>query len=240
MIPTCSPSPLNRFVDLLERTAACQPEKNRGQMIVGITGERAHLVDGALSDDLPLPDDAEALTHLLRDFERMSAHQNRNAVVAHAPEHVFDQPCATRIEADHRLVHRDGARTVQKRGAHHEALLHPMREAFDELVLPASELEQIQHFVNAIHDAIAVETVQPSVEPEELSGGELFVDEWTIGNEAEGALGELGLLRDVMAVDVDASGGGLQQPGDHAQRGGLAGAVRTEEAMNLAGLHIEI
>ena len=90
-----------------------------------------------LRDDPSLQDDADAVAHLLRHFERVRAHQDRDAVLAHAPEHVLDQPRAARIEADHRLVHGDRARPVQERGAHDEPLLHAVREALDQLVLPS-------------------------------------------------------------------------------------------------------
>ena len=40
-------------------------------------------------------------------------------------------------------------------------------------------------------------------------------------------------------TEIDA-GIGLEQPDDHAQRGGLAGAVRPEQGVELAGAHGEI
>jgi len=39
---------------------------------------------------------------------------------------------------------------------------------------------------------------------------------------------------------MDRAGVGPRQPGDHAQRRGLAGAVRSEQRIKLAGAHGEI
>ena len=79
------------------------------------------------------------------DFERVRAHQDRDAVLAHAAEDVLDQPRAARVEADHRLVDQHRPRPVQERRAHHQPLLHAVREALDQLVLPARELEELEH-----------------------------------------------------------------------------------------------
>ncbi len=44
---------------------------------------------------------------------------------------------------------------------------------------------------------------------------------------------------DVVAVELDAAAVGLDQAGDHVEHGGLAGAVRAEQADRLAAAHIE-
>ena len=134
------------LVDLLQAAAAGQPQEHLGQLLrSGSPAERAQLVHRAARDDLALQDDADAIAHLLRDLERVRAHQDRDAALAHAPEHVLDQARAARIEADHRLVDEHRPRPVQERGAHDEPLLHAVREALDELVLPSRQLEELEH-----------------------------------------------------------------------------------------------
>src|SRR5438105_11132031 len=208
-------------------------------MIVGTARELPNLIDRPLRDDLALENDAETLTHLLRDLEGVRAHEDRDASPAHAPEDVLDQARAARVQADHRLVNGHRTRPMEKRSAHHEPLLHAVREAFDQLVLPAPQLEQIEHLVDAIHDAVAVETVESRVKLEELSRGELLVDERAIRDEAERGFRELGLLRDVMAVDLNASRRRLEQPRNHPERRRLAGAVRTQLAVDPAPQAVE-
>ena len=46
-------------------------------------------------------------------------------------------------------------------------------------------------------------------------------------------------LRDVVAVELDRAAIGLDQPGDHVEHRGLAGAVRAEQADGFAAAHID-
>ena len=160
-------------------------------------------------------------------------------MLAHPPEDGLDEPRAARIEADHRLVDEHGARPVQKRGGHDQTLLHAVREALDELVLPARELEHLEHLVHALGHAVAVHAVEPAVKAQELPRRELLVDERPIGNEPERGLGGLGAGRQIVAVDEHAAGRRPQQPGDHPDGRRLSGAVRSQETVNLTRLDVE-
>src|SRR6185295_2932793 len=73
-----------------------------------------------------------------------------------------------------------------------------------------------------------------AVEAQELAGGELLVDEGAIRDEAQRGLGHLGLPRQVVAVDDDASRGRLEQTRDDADGRRLARAVGTQETVDLA------
>ncbi|BCB85639.1 hypothetical protein Psuf_029520 [Phytohabitans suffuscus] len=46
-------------------------------------------------------------------------------------------------------------------------------------------------------------------------------------------------LGDVLAVEQDPAGGGLDQPVDHAEHRGLATARRSDEDHELAGAHLQ-
>ena len=156
-------------------------------------------------------------------------------------EHVLDQPGAARIETHHRLVDQHRARAVEEGRAHHEALLHAVGEALDQLVLPAARARRgrASPWTRSL-DAVAVHAVQAAVKAQELAGGELLVDERAVGDEAEGGLGRLGVVREVVPVrSTMRPDGGLQQPGDHADRRRLAGTVRTEEAVDLSRRHLD-
>ena len=43
-----------------------------------------------------------------------------------------------------------------------------------------------------------------------------------------------------LAVEPDRSGIGLQQSGQHVEEGGFAGAVRTDQAVQHVGMHIQV
>ena len=59
------------------------------------------------------------------------------------------------------------------------------------------------------------------------------------GMNPSAAFAASGSRREIVTVDDDAAGSRLQQPGDHADARRLAGAVRTEEAVNLPGRHAQ-
>src|SRR5262249_51058568 len=121
----------------------------------------------------------------------------------------------------------------------YEHLLHAVRKAFDQLVLPPSQLEQLEHLGDARGDVRVIEPVEPGVEAQELPRGQLFVDERPVGNEAERRFRLLRLDREIVAVHQNPPGGRLQQSRDHPDRRRLARAVRAEEAVDLPRLDRE-
>ncbi len=163
-------------------------------------GHRAQLVDRPAGDDLALQDDADAIAHLLRHFERVRAHENRDAVLAHALEDALDELRAARIQPDHRLVDEHRLRPMQKRRTHDEPLLHAVREALDQLVLPAAELEEVEHLAHPLAQAVAVHAVEPRMKAQKFSGRQLLVDVGPVGNEAERRFRGFGARREIVAV----------------------------------------
>src|SRR4029079_6843476 len=77
------------------------------------------------------------------------------------------------------------------------------------------------------------------MEAQELTRGELLVNERTIRDEPQRRLRQLRINGDVVAVHDDATRGWFQQPRDHAQRRGLAGTIGSEKTVYLTGLHVE-
>src|SRR6185436_2644910 len=183
--PGRSRKPSDDLVDFLQAAAAGELQEDFREVIVRAVAHRADVGYRAARDDLALQDDADPVAHLLRDLQRVRAHQDADAALRHPAEDVLDQARSARIEADHRLVHDHRLRAMEEGGAHHEALLHAVGEALDELVLPAPELEELQHLGHARADAVPIESEQAAVEAKEFSGRELLVDVRTIGNETE-------------------------------------------------------
>ena len=120
-----------------------------GEVRIPAAGHLPELVDRPARDDASLQDDADAIAHLLGHFQRVGAHQDGHAVLAHAAEHVLDQTGAARIQTHHRLVDQYRPRTMEERGAHDQPLFHPVRKALDQLVFPPRELEEIEHLPDA-------------------------------------------------------------------------------------------
>ena len=143
----------------------------------------------------------------------MRAHEDRHPALAHPAEDVLDQARAARIETHHRFVDDHGVRAVEKGGAHHETLLHAVGKALGQLVFPASKLEELEHFAHAPANLVSVQPVQSAVEAQELAGGQLFVDERTVRDEAERCFCADRIGRQVEAVDENPAGGRLSDAG---------------------------
>src|SRR5205814_8098461 len=105
-----------------------------------------------------------------------------------------------RTGTHHRFVDAHGGRAVEKGGAHHETLLHAVGKALGQLVFPASKLEELEHFAHAPANLVSVQPVQSAVEAQELAGGQLFVDERPVRNEAERRFGAFGIGGQVVAI----------------------------------------
>ena len=79
-----------------------------------------------------------------------------------------------------------------------------------------------------------VEPVDAAEEPDVLIDGQLLVEREALRHVADAALDAFGIAADVDAVDRGRAARRLQQPAQHADRRGLAGAVAAEKAEDLA------
>src|SRR5215470_199740 len=213
---------LEVLVDFLEARPAGELQEDRRELLVRGPGEPPEVLYGPPRDDAALLDDADAVAHLLGHLQGVRAHEDGHPALAHVAEDLLDEPGAPRVEAHHRLVDQHRPRSVEERRAHDEPLLHPVGEALHQLALPARQLEQPQHLRHPVADPVAVHAVEPAVEAEELARGELVVDEGPVGDEPQRRLRRLGARGEVLTVDHDPAGGGLEQAGDDADRRRLA------------------
>jgi len=71
-------------------------------------------------------------------------------------------------------------------------------------------------------------------EPEKLAAGELVVEAGFVGHVADVQVGTAGVLDEVEAAHAHAASRGLQEPHEHLDRGGLAGAVGPEQGEQFA------
>jgi TetR/AcrR family tetracycline transcriptional repressor len=84
------------------------------------------------------------------------------------------------------------------------------------------------------------EAVQIRVEAEVLLGGQLQVQRLLLKDQADAAPDLVTLADDVEAGNPGRAGGGIADRAQHLDGRGLAGAVRAEEAVGLAGLDPEL
>ena len=88
--------------------------------------------------------------------------------------------------------------------------------------------------------ALLLEPEQPGEQDQVLAAGQVLVDRGELAREADRAADRVGLGDHVVPEDLGLARVGLEQRGEHADRGGLAGAVGAEHAVDRAATNGEI
>jgi hypothetical protein len=169
----------------------------------------------------------------------VGAHQYGAAAVHEGPEQLLEEARALGVQAHHRLVHHDVLGPVNDRARDDQLLPHPVAVRLDQLVLPVGQLEEIEQLVHPLLDGLPLLPVERGHEPQELRARQLVVHVGPVRDEPQPRLGRHRGAGDVVAADRDGSRGRLQDAGDHAHRGRLAGAVGPEEAIDHPRRNVE-
>src|SRR5439155_19064074 len=123
--------------DLLEREALA---RSAGASL----DAGAELLDGALSDELPLVDDGDVAAEALDDLQDVGGEEDRGAARDHALEHRLERAGGDRVHSLERLVEEENARAVDDGGGERELLLHAVGVVGDERFRPVGELHEIE------------------------------------------------------------------------------------------------
>jgi hypothetical protein len=129
---------------------------------------------------------------------------------------------------------------VHERARERQALAIAAREVTGQLPLAPGQVGQPDHALDAPGALGAGDHVDARVEAEVLVDGEVVVEREALGHVADRRLHPLGIAAQVDAEDFPLPLRRLQDPAQHAQRGGLAGAVGPEEPVQLALAHAEV
>src|SRR5579872_2440691 len=96
-------------------------------------------------------------------------------------------------------------------------------------------MHQLQHFVRAGGRQV----VDPAVDGQILAGGEAFVEVLVLEDDADALFQALPLFDDITAGNDGPATGRRNLAGEHANGGGLAGAVGAEQTEDFAAAHAE-
>ncbi len=119
---------------------------------------------------------------------------------------------------------------VEHRRGQGQALPQAQGQVPGEVPAPLIQPHQGQDLLQARLQAGRGEAVNPAEKGEVLLGGEVFVEGEALGHVADAGLDAVLVPDDVEAVHPALAGGGQQEAVQHADGGGLAGAVRPQEA----------
>ena len=89
-------------------------------------------------------------------------------------------------------------------------------------------------------DLPLVQAVEPALESKQLDAGLLGVERGVLQGDADAQPHRFGVVGDVVAGDDGSAAGGGDQGAEHPDHRGLAGAVGAQEAVDLAGLDVEV
>src|ERR1051326_40933 len=170
----------------------------------------------------------------------MSRHHDRMTAARVFAEEIFEDLRGFGVEADHRLIDDDDLGAVHERARDDQVLTYPVAVALDQLVAPLLEIKECQQLPRAVLDGRPALIVQPRDEAKKFRARELFIDEGSIGNESELRLGRAWIRDDIDAPDLDMTARRTKDARNHAERRRFSGAVRPEEAEQLAPWHREI
>ncbi len=182
--------------------------------------------------DLPARDDRDPIRDRLHVGEDVRREEHRLAALAQLEDQVAHLLAADRIEAAHRLVEHDQIGVVHERLGQASPLHHALRELLEVLGARAIEADPRDQLVGAALARGGVDAEQPAREVAELADGQVVVEVRLLGQEPE-ALAR-GAAGHGLAEDLGGAAGRGDEAHEDADRRGLAGAVGTQEAEDLA------
>src|SRR5262245_822826 len=174
------------------------------------------------------------LLHLVRGDE-----DRRPGLLAQELEPLPDQPSRGRVEADRRLVEEQDGGVLEQRRRDLEPAQHPAGERASEPVEKRAELHRFDGLLDPRPPLAPGDARRAAVELEVLVGRERAVDRDRLRDVADRLAHGEPVADHVVARDEGRPRSRLQQRRQHADRRGLARAVRAEQSERLAGRHVE-
>ena len=199
------------------------------------------LLGRALSDDAPVVDDPHAVRQHVGLLEVLRGEEDGHAAVARQALHLLpERAAALHVEASRGLVEEQDSRAVDERQREVEPPLHAARVAPHTTVRRLYEPDPFQQHVRALACLRPGHPVQGGLKLHVLAAGEERIESCLLKRRPDRGAHLAALLDHVVPGHPCAARGGRQQRGEHVDRGGFAGAVRTQEAVDLAGLHAQV
>ena len=194
------------------------------------------LVGGALGDHAAVVDDDDLVGEPVGLLEVLGRQQHRRAGGDAAPR--SSPTCSSRLRGSRPVVgssrNSTGGRD-DERGGEVEPPPHAARVGLRGALRGVGEVEALEQLVGARARLGAAEVVELADHLEVLEAGQVLVDRGVLAGEADLRAQRVGVAHDVEARDPRAARVGLEQRGQDPHRGGLAGAVGTEQAEDGAG-----
>ncbi len=198
------------------------------------------LVGRALGDDLAYVDHRDLIGELIGLLEVLRGEQDRRAVglqLAHERPHVDP---AARVEPAGRLVEEQDVGAPDQARSHVEPPPHAAGVGRRLTVARVGQPEPLEDLAAALARLGLGQAVQPADHLEVLEPGQVLVDGGALAGETYPVAELLSVLHDVEAIDLGAAAARQQQRAQDPNGGRLAGAVRSQQPSDGAGLDLQI
>ena len=194
-----------------------------------------------LGDDPAAVDDPDAVGEDVRLLEVLRGEEDRDALLPREARDLRPEGAAAlRVEAGRRLVEEEDRGPVDERERQVEAALHPAGVGADAAVGGEREADALEQLVPAPAPLVRTQAVERGLEAQVVARGEERVERRLLQRGADRAPHLRALARDVEAADRGRARGRRQQRRQHVDGRRLARAVRAEEAVDLAGRHVQV
>src|SRR5580658_1120356 len=218
-----------------------------GRLVVGRADLHPVLADGGLQrlrrvdrDDLPVVDDGDAVA-VLRLVHIVGGEEDRDVLALLQPVDVLpDGRSRLRVQAHGRLIEEQHPRRVQQAAGDFQPALHPAGVGGHRAGPPVPQPDHLEHLPQPGRERRLGHPVQVGVEAQVLLPGQVVVQGGLLEHQADVAAHGVPLPDHVVTRDPGGTRGGIRQGAQNLDRGGLAGAVRTEKPEGLADGDLEV
>jgi hypothetical protein len=176
------------------------------------------------------------VAELLGLLEVVRGEEDRGALGVYALDVVPQLEPQLHVHARGRLVEDQQARPVHQRPGEDQSALHPARQRARALVPLRRERERVEQLAGALAALLARHPEVAAVVVERLLARQEPVEVEVLRRQADRETRLLVVVDRVVAEHANRAGGGLGKAGGAVDQRGLAGAVRAEQAEELAGL----
>src|SRR5437899_5953310 len=209
-------------------------DENLFEVLLGVFF--TELGEGAFSKKLAIMNDADGVAELFDFAHNVRGKDNGFAVITAFADKSGDRASRHDVETVGGLVEDHDGRIVDEGAGNGGFLHHTCGELVAAAVAEAVHVQAIEDIVDAFFEGGLVEAVEAAKVFDKFLGGEPAIKGRGSGKEADISADFFGLLDDIVAADNGRAVGGLKNRGEHAKRGGFAGAVSAKKAVDFAWL----
>ena len=228
------------------RRLVAEAAKQRAQPLE-LVGRLGHDLDGRLADlrlqlrrralrhDPAVVDDPDAVGEDVGLLEVLRREEDRDALLAReAPDLVPERRAALRVEPGRRLVEEEDRRVVDEREREVEPALHAAGVGAHLAVAGAREPDAVEELCDQALALVATDAVEGGLEAQVLDAGQERVERGLLQRGPDRGADLGALLGHVEPGHGRPAAGRREEGGQHVDGRRLAGAVRAEEAVDLA------